>query len=147
MLQQEILIAEVRKITDSSWERHEGWPTNFIDSAERWVNAFHLFMQTITPPSTTLGAAKVAALATPPAMADKYIPLAWKSYCLVAATGMQPTFTATAPIGLLDLSTVYATGLVGGSAEECAKQLARVTLTWIKTGVALPKSGPPILWS
>lgn len=147
MIDEQVIATEVRKITDAQWAGHEGWPTTFMDSLLRWITVLHRSTATMIPASVSRNAAVTAATLTPPGIATVTIPLAWKNYATVLATGMTG-FVATPPPLLLDLSSVTRLGLGGASAEICANELARITKLWLKTGVAVPtSSGPTIRWN
>lgn len=141
-LNKSILEVELIKIMDKDdSSSFEGFPKDAKEVGERWANALDAYASAVTPPSTTPSAAKVAserifATASPIlANAAIVLPQAFLAYATILAGGMSG-YTGVPPAGVLDLSTVFAIGLGGGSGSDCAAEMANKVDIWFKTGTA-----------
>lgn len=134
----------VRCLTDENYPGHRGWPATVEQALVRWVSVLDFATVPMLPVSTTHGPARQAARAVALGPALLVLPLAWAAYCQVLASGMTG-FVALPPPLPLNLASVSALGLSGGSAADCATEMARVTGAWLRTGTAVPVGGGALI--
>ena len=126
------------------------YPDTFLDSAESWSEAFNNYCLDIIPASITHSAAKEAFKQRFLTMGNGIIifPQCFVDYAQILATGMQPAFTATAPIGIPNFTPVYSLGYSGATSEDCINLLVSIIHSWMLTGIATNNSsGATIPWS
>jgi hypothetical protein len=152
MLDPNVLLREIRKITDETVDGHS-WPTSAAEAASRWATAVDTYAARVFPapqPAAQI-AAKEAFRATYAAQlvlgSPDALNVALGAYTKALALGMLPAFAAVAPVAPLDLSGVSFLGLGGGSAEACAGMLAILVHLWFLTGTAVnTTTNLPVTW-
>lgn len=132
----------LESIFDQESDNFDGFPNSFSSAAERWATAFHNYAKLVVPPSTTSEAAKEAFKSTFMTMGNGRIilPKCFVAYANVLATGMQPAFSSTPPIGEPQLEIVYSLGLGGGSSAQCISMIVSIVDAWMRTGIAVNNS-------
>jgi len=133
------------------YEDHEGFPVSTEEAAVRWSTAFNAYASSVVPSSTTSSLAKSACesvlLSQLSATNPSALEVGFTAYVNQLALGMQPTFTAVAPIGL-SLASAFAVGIAGGSAESVATLMSGLIDVWFRTGTATNNSsGVTVPWS
>lgn len=149
-LDQSALRLELGKAFDKNAEGYLG-PVNTNQQAKDravlgWANGLEACCDGITPPSTTLAAAR-AALET--AMAGAFTDTtgatffaAFQAFAAALATGMAPAFVPTPP----PIAPVLSAPVP--SISDALDTHAATIVTWLKTGTATPSGGgAPVNWA
>lgn len=151
-LNKQILIDEIRKITDESFSGFEEFPKTSQEAGERWAAAVSAYAGSIVPSSQEAENAESSFISTFTPLvetdANAAFAAAFTTYAAQLGLGMQPTFTATPPPTPIVLAPVFAVGLGGGSAQQCAQTMAEIVDLWFRTGSAVNNSSGAIIpWS
>jgi hypothetical protein len=147
------LVDELRKIIDNEFSGFEGFPTNDVQTADRWAAAFGTYMVGITNPPPGAGtiaghsagrSAMAAALAgmSVPGLAIVLLPLGFAAYAAAFAGTTAPFVSGPPPAPLVMPPLPPASGLVAATA------LAAVIDAWTRTGLTgLPPASPAPGWA
>lgn len=145
------LKTELQKIFDQEFSGFTSFPSTLDEAADRWSSAFQTYISTITPPSTTISAAKTAMqsqlMTIVGGNGSVVFPQAIMAFATALVPGMLPVFTSTPPPIPITLDPVWAIGMGGGSSEQVATSLSDLIDTWFKTGLAVNTvTGVSIPW-
>jgi hypothetical protein len=153
MLNQKILIQEIRKIADQESPQFERFPKTSIEVAERWSKAIDVYAKAIVPQSTSSAKARTEMIAimstiSPTVDGLTILSQAITTYAISLAIGMGPTFVAVPPTIPLALASVAPVGLSGGSSDQCCTLLGEIIDKWFRLGIAVNTStGATIVWN
>jgi len=142
--------SELGKAFDKNDAAYLGPISSNQDAKDRtvqgWANALEKCAQGITPPSTSLAAAKAAMIS---AMTGSFADLtgatwlaSFQAFTAALATGMSPLYTATPPAQPPILNAPMP------SMASALDAHAAAIVAWLKTGSATPSAGgSPIAWA
>ncbi len=141
MLNTEILVNEIRKISDPKFRDFEGFPRSREEAASRWSMAFFKYSMGLYPIPKTTGLAKEI-------MRKRLLSVDFSDDVLIMekavtefanqlAIGMLPEFAAISPAVPLSYKSAYNRGFMGGTAREVASMLATITTEWFTKGTAI----------
>lgn len=149
MLDKDLLISEIRKLNDSSYEEFVGFPSSCSLATDKWSDCFLLYCQDMIPSSTTKIEAKNLCrdVLLDICNADDFfesVQIFTNSiiqFCIKLSEGIYDgtfqVFQGIPPIGILNLIPVFLKAKSGGSAYEFAVELAENIDTYFKTGTAI----------
>ena len=145
---------QIREINDQPFAGFIGFPSDTVDSADKWADIVDATAIGIVPASTTTSIARTAfqtvfSSINPILQIGLVVfPAAFTAYAAALIPGMLPAFVGVPPPVPIDISPVIPIGLSGASGSVCALALANIIYLWFITGTATPSGGgSPINWS
>jgi len=151
MLNPTTLNTELLKIMDDNNPNFLGFPSDNFEMATNWGNAIFNYAKDVIPTSLTATQSKDAFIGVMQTMTIPtglaIFPLAFTSFALTLAGGMQPLFTGVPPPIPIILLPVFVLPFETPIEARVAAMTAIIDL-WFRTGTAINNtSGVTTIWS
>lgn len=159
MLDKNILISEVRKLNDSTFDLFEGFPNSCGLACTKWSEALYKYAKDLTPPSSNFETARseCRSILTGICSANSMIQSvtifinAVVSFCQKISDGiLSATFgvlQGVPPIGQPNFLPIFIKAMNGGSAFDFALEFSEEVHNFFLTGTAINvNTGATVNW-